>query len=156
MHKIKKIMSEYAGLTDEKRHDVLEIMEKYYKDLDEADKKEMGYELAVVVYGECLAIEEAQYIVQKMHDNSTYSECWTMDEIKSLAHTKGVNFEKEHYSLGDLYAMMHAEYYNHHDFICSLTSDHGKRAEYAFSLAHGFLNGEQNKGKARKYFHFVV
>ena len=152
MRTIKKMMDEYAALSEHKRHEVWEIMEKYYADLDESDKKEMSYELAVVVYGECLTAEEAQHIVHKMHDG----EHWTMDEVKSLASAKGVNFEKEHYSVGDLYAIMHAEYHNHHEFIHSLTPDQGRISEYTFKLAHGFLDDEHGKGKARKYFHFVA
>lgn len=160
MHKIKKMMSEYASLSEHKKHEVWEIMEKYLKDLDEADKHEMGYELAVVVYGECLTEREAEHIVSEMYGHDAHGEHWTMEEIKSLAHAKGVIFDKEHYSPGDLYAIMHAEYYDHYDFICMMTADHSKIAEYAFKLACGFLNDEDapehGKGKARKYFHFVV
>lgn len=160
MHKIKKMMSEYANLPEHKRHEVWEIMEKYYKDLDETDKEKMGYELAIVVYGECLSECEAEHIVSEMYGHGESGEHWTMGEIKSLAHSKGVNFEKEHYSLGDLYAIMHAEYYDHYDVIRSLTSDNSRIAEYSFGLAQGFLDDEDapehGKGKTRKYFHFVV
>ena len=56
--------------------------------------------------------------------------------------------------------MMHAMYYDHYDFMTMMTSDSGKIAEYSFKLAHGFLDDEDapehGKGKARKYFHFVV
>lgn len=160
MRTIKKMMDEYAALSEHKRHEVWEIMEKYYKDLDESDKQEMGYELAVVVYGECLSEHEARHIVSEMYGHCESGEHWTIDEIKSLAQSKGINFDKEHYSCGDLYAMMHAMYYDHYDFISMMTSDSGKIAEYSFKLAHGFLDDEDapehGKGKARKYFHFVV
>lgn len=156
MRTIKKMMAEYDSLPEHKRHEVWEVMEEYLKDLSHSAKKEMGYKLAVIVHGECLTMEEAEHIVEERFGVESSGHHWTMDEVKSLAHAKGVNFEKKHYSLGDLYAMMHAEYYNHCEFIHMLTTDSDKKAEYAFKLADGFLEDEHGKGKARKYFHFVV
>lgn len=157
---MKKVMDCYEELDEDKKEYVLSVMEGYYDKLPKFVKKEMGYELAVIVYGECLSEHEAEHIVSEMYGHGESGERWTIDEIKSLAHAKGINFEKEHFSLGDLYAVMHSEYYDHFDFISVITSDRGRMAEYSFKLAHGFLDDEDapehGKGKARKYFHFVV
>lgn len=154
------MIDHYVGLSIEQKEHFREVMARHFKDLEHEEREALTYELAVVVYGECLTTEEAEHIVSKMYGHGASGEHWTLDEIKSLAHNKGIEFEKEHYSLGDLYAIMHAEYYDHYEFICSLTSDHSRIAEYSFKLAHGYLNDEdapdKGKGKARKYFHFVV
>lgn len=149
---MKDVLHCYEGLDTSKKEYVWGIMEGYYDKLPKFVKKEMGYELAVIVYGESLAEHEAEQIVSEMPEGQH----WTMDEVRSLVHAKAINFDKEGYSLGDLYAIMHAEYHNHHEFIHSMTNDRARITEYAFMLAHGFLQGERGKGKARKYFHFVV
>lgn len=157
---MKEVLHCYESMDTSKKEYVLGIMEEYYDKLPKFVKKEMGYELAVVTYGECLTEHEAEHIVSEMHGHNASGKHWTIDEIKSLAYSKGINFEKSHYSLGDLYAVMHAMYYDHYDFMTMITSDSGKIAEYSFKLAHGFLDDEDapehGKGKARKYFHYVV
>lgn len=82
-----------------------------------------------------MTIEEAQHIVEERFGGESAGQHWT-------------------------YAVMHSEYYNHYDFIYSLTSEQSKITDYAFKLAKGFLEDEDapyyGKGKARKYFHFVI
>lgn len=160
MRTIKKMMAEYDSLPEHKRHEVWEVIEEYLKDISHSAKKEMGYKLAVIVYGECLTLEEAQHIVEERFGGESGGHHWTVEEIKGLAQTKNIDFDKEPYSLGDLYAVMHSEYYNHYDFIYSLASEQSKITDYAFKLAQGFLDDEDaphyGKGKARKYFHFVI
>lgn len=161
MHmKMKEMLKQYHALPEEKKERVWEVMESYYKDLPDCVKAEMGYELALIVHGEKLTDEEAETIVEKMSGHSESGKHWTLEQVRSFAMSKGVDFTKTHYSLGDLYAIMHAKYYDQYEFLRSLTSSDSGIAEYAFKLAQGYLDDEDapehGKGKARKYFCFVV
>lgn len=157
---MKETLREYQKLPEDKKEKVWEVMDKHYDALAECAKKEMGYDLAVVVYGDKLAEEEAERIVSEMHGHGKSGMRWTMDDVRSFAASRGVDFAKTHYSLGDLYAVMHAQYYDQHVLLESLTSSSGPMAEYCLKMALGFLDDEDapdhGKGKARKYFHFVV
>lgn len=158
--KIKEMLKQYHALPEDKKEHVWEVMEEYYEKLPECVKKEMGYKLAVEVYGEKLTDEEAEELVSKMFGHGDAGKHWTLDQVRSFAMSKGVDFTKTHYSLGDLYAIMHAKYYDQYEFLHSLTSSDSGIAEYAFKLAQGYLDDEDapehGKGKARKYFCFVV
>lgn len=161
MHmKMKEMLKQYQALPEEKKQRVWELMEKYYEELPDCVKKEMGYQLAVEVYGDKLTDEESATIVSKMFGHGDSGKHWTMDEVRSFATAKGVEFSKAHYSLGDLYAMMHAKYYDQYDFLRTLTSSDNQMAEYCFKMAKGYLDDEDapehGEGKARKYFCFVV
>lgn len=161
MHmKMKEMLRQYQALPEEKKQRVWEVMEMYYEKLPECVKKEMGYELAVIVYGEKLTEEEAVEIVGKMFGHNESGKHWTLDEVRSFAMSKGVDFTKAHYSLGDLYAIMHAKYYDQYHFLHTLTNSANQIAEYCFQMAKGYLDDEDapehGKGKARKHFCFVV
>lgn len=161
MHmKIKEMLKQYHALPENKKEHVWEVMEEYYEKLPDCVKKEMGYKLAVEVYGDKLTDEEAETVVSKMFGHGDSGKHWTLDEVRSFARTKDVDFAKTHFSLGDLYAMMHAKYYDQYDFLRSLTSSDAQMAEYCFKLAKGYLDDEDapehGEGKARKYFCFVV
>lgn len=160
MYKMKQVIDAYNALPETKKHEVWEVMEKHYDALDEKTKKEMGYDLSLIVNGECLSLDEAQCIVAEMHGHGESGEHWTPDEVRSVLSRSGVDIEKQHYSLGDVYAVMHAKYYDQHEFLHGLTTSPSTTAEYCMKMAQGFLNDddapEHGKGKARKYFHFVI
>lgn len=160
MHKFKKMLKKYDELSDDKKEEVREILVDHFRELDKNERKDMTYEMGVAIYGLPLTIDEAKDIVSEMYGHGKEGAKWTVDEIKTYIANKGADLNKEHYSLGDVYAFMHAKYYDQYTFLTMLTSEPSKVADYCFKMACGELDDEdapeQGKGKARKYFHYVV